>query len=346
MIKQISIKDRTIGKGHQLYIIAEMACSHDGNAEKAKRLVDSAVQGGADAVQLQFFNRDALMTPQHDIYDLLGTIELNKQAWREVYDYARQFPLDVFACTFDLPSFELAVELGVDGIKLNSSDLSNHELLERVAKSGLPYTIGTGASTVEEISKAVELTMESGNHNMVIMHGIQNFPTPSESAHINKLLLLDKLFPFPVGYADHTDAEDSFSRVIDLLAIGAGACLVEKHITLDRAEKGTDYQAALEPQEFADYVALMHKAHVSMGALHWQPLGEQDIKYRKFQKKNIVAERDMPKGTTVTLESVTFKRTGIITNLHPGNIDDIVGRKICTDITKDTPLDWNNFDVR
>lgn len=343
MGKTIDIKGRTIGKGLPPYIIAEMACAHDGDLAKAKALVDAAVNGGADAVQLQFFDREALMTPQHKVYDLLGKIQLSPEAWREIYDYARQFPIDVLVCTFDLPSFELAEEFGADGIKLNSSDLSNQELMERVAGSTMPFTIGTGASTVEEIAKAVELTLASGNRNMVIMHGIQNFPTPSDDAHISKITLLNELFPFPIGYADHTDAEDPFSRTIDLLALGAGATVVEKHITLDRSEKGTDYQAALEPAEFADYVNLIRQGYLAMGKTHWPPLGEKDLNYREFQKKNIVAVRDMPEGTVLTREDIAFKRTGQITSLNPGDVKSILGTTLTRTVSVHQPLEWGDF---
>lgn len=343
MSKTIEINGRTIGREFQPYIIAEMACAHDGDADKAKALVDAAVKGGADAVQLQFFDREALMTPQHNVFELLGKIQFSPETWREIYDYARQFPIDVLVCTFDLPSFELADKLGADGIKLNSSDLSNQELMERVAKSTIPFTIGTGASTVEEIAKAVELTQASGNRNMVIMHGIQNFPTPSDEAHINKVALLNELFPFPVGYADHTDADDPFSRTIDLLALGAGATVMEKHITLDRSEKGTDYQAALEPDEFATYVKLIRQASLAMGKNHWPPLGESDLKYREFQKKNVVTLRDMPAGTVLSREDLAFKRTGQITSLNPGDIQSILGTTLTRAVPVHHPLDWGDF---
>jgi len=282
----VTIKGRKIGRSGKLYIIAEMACAHDGDVDKAKRLVDSAVDAQADAVQLQFFSPDDLVTPDHDVYSLLHQICFTAQEWKEIYEYARKNGIHVFACTYDVPSAKMAIDLGVDGIKLNSSDLSNPELLQIVAPSGIPYTLGTGASTFEEIAQAVQTSLAcGGNQIIIIMHGVQNFPTDIENAHIAKIKLLQAAFPFPVGYQDHTDASHPFCKVVDLLAIGAGACVIEKHITLDRSEKGTDYQAALEPEEFKEFVTLMRTAGDALGPGMLQPLKENDLTYREFQKK-------------------------------------------------------------
>ena len=221
MPETIRIGEKLIGRDEPVYVIAEMACAHDGDIGKAKRLIDAAVSSKADAIQLQFFSRKDLMTPYHEAYDLLGKLEFSHQEWKEIYGYARRWDIHIFACTYDVPSAQLATQLGVDGIKLNSSDLSNPELLEIVARSKIPYTLGTGASTVEEIAQAIETSLQHGGDQIIIMHGVQNFPTEIESAQIHKVKILQSVFPFPVGYQDHTNASEPFSRVIDLLALGA-----------------------------------------------------------------------------------------------------------------------------
>ena len=304
----INSNESRVGPNEKLYIIAEMACAHDGDVEKAKRLVDCAVQADADAVQLQFFSPDDLVTPDHDVYTLLHQIAFTVKEWAEIYGYARGHEIDVFACTYDVPSANLALKLGVAGIKLNSSDLSNPDLLKIVAKSSIPFNLGTGASTFEEIALAVETSLAYGGDQIILMHGVQNFPTEIDNAHIAKIKLLQAAFPFPVGYQDHTDASHPFSKVVDLLAIGAGACVIEKHITLDRSEKGTDYQAALEPGEFKEFVKLMRTAERAIGARLLQPLKENDLKYREFQKKSIVARCDLDVGHVITEDDVLYLR--------------------------------------
>lgn len=304
-----------------------MACAHDGDIAKAKKLVDAAAEANADAVQLQFFSPDDLVTPDHEVYDLLHQINFSREEWREIYEYARKFDIHVFACTYDIPSAELALDLKVDGIKLNSSDLSNPDLLRIVAESGIPFTLGTGASTIEEIAQAVDTALVHGGNRIIIMHGVQNFPTAIEHANVNKIKMLRALFPFPVGYQDHTAASDPFSRAVDLLAIGAGACVIEKHITLDRSEKGTDYQAALEPKEFKEFVQLIRTAETAMGPTTIQPLSESDITYRNFQKKSIVASRDIGIGEKISRENIAFLRSPK-TGIPPVSFKEIEGKSV------------------
>jgi sialic acid synthase SpsE len=324
MRETIRIGEKLIGSSETVYVIAEMACAHDGDVDKAKGLINAAVSAKADAIQLQFFSRKDLMTPSHEAYNLLGTLEFSRQEWKEIYQYARRKDIQIFACAYDVPSAELAIQLGVDGIKLNSSDLSNPDLLEIVARSGLPYTMGTGASTVEEIAQAVETCLRNGGDQIILMHGVQNFPTAIEHAQINRIRMLKALFPFPVGYQDHTDASHPFSRVVDLLAVGAGACVIEKHITLDRSETGTDYQAALEPMELKEFVQTIKRAERAMGSNRILPLSQNEKNYRKFQKKSIVSGCEIKKGQLVTRGMLQFMRSE--PGLSPHQVGKIVGR--------------------
>lgn len=320
----VKINDKVIGHDSSVYVIAEMACAHDGDMEKAKWLIDVAVSAKADAVQLQFFSVKDLMTPNHEMYELLTKIEFSAEEWKEIYHYARQFDIHIFACTYDVPSGELAIRLGVDGIKVNSSDLSNPDLLELIAGSRIPFTLGTGASTIEEIAQAVDTLVRHGGDQIIMMHGVQNFPTNIQDANLNKIKMLKRLFPFPVGYQDHTDASHPFSRVIDLLAIGAGARVIEKHITLDRSEKGTDYEAAVEPQELKEFVQMIRNAEYAMGSNRIVPLSENEKEYRRFQKKSIVAHCDIRKGQIVERDMIAFMRSK--PGLSPVQADRVIGK--------------------
>lgn len=333
--KTIKIGSKVIGEGDFVYIIAEMACAHDGDINKAKKIIDGAVAAGADAVQLQFFKVSELMAPSHDAFDIVTSIEFNDAQWTELVVYCRSKEIDVFACTYDVPSAELAVKLKADGIKLNSSDLSNPELLEYVAESSIPFTIGTGASTVDEIRKAVETSLENGGGKFVIMHGVQNFPTDIEKANINKIKLFKEEFGAIVGYQDHTSGGDPLSKVIDLLAIGAGASIVEKHITFDRSEEGIDYQASLNPDDFKDYVKTIRDFSKAMGEPVDAPLTEEDKKYRKFQKKSVCASVDINEGEIIEREHLSFLRCGSDDEgISPMKVDTVVGKKASADIKK------------
>ena len=320
------------------FIIAEMACAHHGEIERAYTLIDAAVAAGVNAVQIQIFSRSNQVGPEHYLFPLLGELEFSSAAWESIVNHARNYNVELFAFVYDTPSLELALMLGVDGLKLSSSDLSNPALLERAALSGLPVYLGTGASTVEEISAAVRLLKKEGGDQVVLMHGVQNFPTSVEDAHIYRIKLLQDAFRLPVGYQDHTDASQAFSKIIDLIALGAGATVFEKHITLDRNEKGTDYQAALEPDELMGYVDTLREAARALGVRGWKPFSESDYKYRKFQKKKIVAATHIPKGTILEPTLVKFLRYDGEEGLSPWELDRLMGKMTANEIQAFQPV--------
>jgi sialic acid synthase SpsE len=325
----IQIKNKIIANKLQPYIIAEMACAHDGDFDKAIKLVDSAVDAGADAIQLQFFISEETVTPHHEVYNVLKKIEFSEQQWTDIFNYARSKNIHVFVCTYDVPSVALATKLGADGIKLNSADLSNPEVVIAVAKTGIPFTLGTGASTIDEIASGIRIAKVNGAKDIILMHGVQNFPTKTEDLNICRVELLRDVFNLPVGYHDHTEGEDPFAKVVDLIAVGLGACVVEKHITISRAEKGIDYQAALEPHEFKDFVERIKRAFIAVGSKEIKPFTESELRYRKFQKKSIVASRDLKSGEVITREMISFIRN-VEPGIAPRYFDDAVKGKVLT----------------
>ena len=311
--KKIRIGSKTIGNGYEPYIIAEMACAHNGNFEQVKALIDASKVAGADATQLQFFDINEVVTPVNELKEILDGIVFSPKEWTELFHYGKSKGIDVWVCTYDLPSVELAIKLKADGIKLNSADLSNPEVVEAVAASGIPFTLGTGASTLEEIQSGLSSAYLAGARDAILMHGVQNFPTKIEDLNISRIDLLKNTFDMPVGYHDHVDGEDSFGKVVDLIAIGLGANVLEKHIALDRSEKGLDYQAALEPNELKKYVERVKLAFKAYGSKIPKPFTASDLKYRKFQKKSIVAKKKLKAGDILKREDVFFSR-----NSEPG----------------------------
>ena len=310
------------------YVIAEMACAHNGNIDEAKQLIKASVDAGADAVQLQFLVAEETVTPFHEAFDVIKSIEFSVEQWKEIVSYARKFEIDVFTCTYDVPSVALAVETKCDGIKLNSADLSNPDVLAAVAKSGIPLTLGTGASTLDEINEGLEFLKSNGAKDIVLMHGVQNFPTAVQDLHINRLEFLMDQFPeYTIGYADHTDGENSFAKVVDLLAVAKGVGVIEKHITLCRADKGIDYQAALEPEELKAFVSRIDAAYQALGSKLERPFSASDLKYRKFQKKGVVAARELKEGETITRNDVLFIRN-VEPGLPPKEFGKIEGQKL------------------
>lgn len=304
----IQLNGKIIGKGHRPYLVAEMACAHDGDYEKAIRIADAAIEARADAVQLQFFRTEQIVVPHHKLFKTLKGIEFSPDQWKALAEHCRERGVEVLACTYDVPSVQLAKDIDADGLKINSADLSNPDVLQAAASSGLPITLGTGASTLTEISEGLEVLERYGARNIVLMHGVQNFPTRIADLNIARVSLLSNTYDIPVGYHDHTDGADPFSRIVDLIAVGAGAQVIEKHITFDRKQEGLDYQAALEPDEFGLFAELLRTGWKALGTKWPKPFSESDLAYRKFQKKTIVAARTLPEGTTIGREDVVFLR--------------------------------------
>jgi sialic acid synthase SpsE len=333
MNKIISIGNFKIGDGNRPFIIAEMACAHDGVKNKAIKLIDASVEAKADAVQLQFFVADETVTPFHPAYEVVKRIEFSESDWTDIFRYAKSKNILVFVCTYDVPSVKLAKKLNADGIKLNSADLSNPEVVIEVAKTKIPFTLGTGASTIDEITKGLNLAIENGAKDIILMHGVQNFPTQTQDLNISKVSFLKEHFPIPVGYHDHTDGDDEFTHAVDLIAIGLGANVIEKHITMDRKEKGIDYQAALEPEEFKKFVERIHRAFIAFGSSEVKPFTESELKYRKFQKKSVVAAIDLKAGEIISREKVNFIRNEN-PGLPPSDFSLINGKKLIRDVQK------------
>lgn len=305
---EIEIAGRLVSDESPVYIIAEMACAHQGNFEAAVKLLNGAKDAGADCVQIQIFDPAANMAPSADTYPLLEKLYFSPNEWRDLMVRARQIDIAVSIFAYDEPSLALAVDLEPDMLKLNSSELSNPAMLIGAAKSGLPFTLGTGASTLEEIRRAISIITEFKNDQVIMMHGMQNFPTRIEDANIRKVRHLKNEFGGQIIFADHTDADLPISKVIDLIAIGEGARLLEKHIILDRIPSNVDSQSALEPREFKAYVQLMRTGWSALGRYSFGTLSDSELSYRRFQKKSAVAACDLTEGSTLTNENVKFLR--------------------------------------
>lgn len=332
--RSFTIRDRTIAEDAPPYLIAEIACGHQGRPDDARALVDAAVAAGADAVQFELFDPADNMAPTAKLYPLLCDLNFTAATWDELFTYARRFDIAVFAFVYDLASMALVPRLKPDAIKLNSSDLSTPEMVAAAARSGLPVTLGTGSSTFDEVAKAVALALDNGGDRLVLMHGVQAFPTSPDLAHIRRVGLLRQAFGCLVGYADHTDAATDLAQVLDLAALGQGAAVLEKHVVVNRAAKGVDWQAALEPAEFARWVEAMRAGARALGAPAIAPLSDNDHRYRQFQKKSLTAAADLPKGTRVTRDAIVYLRHGEGLGLPPSDIDRVLGKTTTRDIAR------------
>lgn len=325
------------------YIIAEIASSHEGRPELAARLFNLAAGTGADAVKFQIFQRDSLLSSFHPKFASFGEIEMSAEAWEELLREAGRSQVDVIVEVFDEASLEIAERSGVvKAYKLPTSDIGNHPFLARVAASGKPVLPAVGGALMDEITAAVGVLRSAGAARIVLMHGFQSYPTRIEDTNLERLRVLARTFGLEIGYADHVDAEDrELARALPLMAMAAGCTVIEKHITDARSRKGRDRFSALNPDEFADFVALMRRVAPAMGSAA-DILTPAEETYRREMKRQAVAARPLAAGTRLSMADVAFKRT-FRSGLSHADTALLIGRVLTTAKQADEPIDAEDF---
>jgi sialic acid synthase SpsE len=309
------------------YIIAEMACSHEGNPDLARKIIDGAGQAGADAIQFQVWVLKDMMVPHHPDYERVSKIEFSQNQWAELADYVRQkYPeMQIIACVYERKSVDFCDRIGVDAFKLHTADLSNPFLVKHVAQTGKRIDLSIGASTIDEIQTAVEWIQNTSTSEIWLMYGYQNFPTPTNAIHLNYMMNLKKLFGLRMGYQDHSDGDSEAAFWLPATAQGMGIDILEKHITHDRSYKGIDHEAALNPDEFMRFVQMTRILEDAKGLSAPHPFSAEELKYRKYSKKSLVASRDLAKGVTVTESDLTFMRADTL-GLPPDQANRLLGK--------------------
>ena len=340
----VAVAGRSVGPTSPLLVIAEAGVNHNGDRATALALIDAAAEAGADAVKFQLFRADQLTTddapsaayqkgaggPQRQ-RDLLARLELSRADFERLRQRCAERGLLFVLTPFSVPMVELAVELGAAALKIASTDLVHDALLDAAAAAGLPVIASTGAATAEEITQQVHSLQARGlAGRLVLLHCVSCYPTPGDAAQLGAIRALADAFALPVGYSDHTANVETGGW-----AVAAGACVLEKHFTLDRAAAGPDHAFSLEPDQLAAYIAAARSAQAALG----QPafgMQEREADVRTAARQSIVAAQAIAAGTTLTAELLTCKRPG--TGLPPTALPRLLGRVTAVDIAADTLL--------
>lgn len=316
-----------------IYVIAEMACSHEGDPALARKIIGAAAEAEADAVQFQIWLAQDVMVPHHPDYQKLTCIQLSREAWTELAQHARarRPQMEIIACVYERSSVDFGEQIKVDAYKLHTADLSNPYLVKYVAATGKRIDLSVGASTINEIQTAIDWIRETSNSGIWLMYGYQNFPTRTDDVHLDYMMKLRELFELPAGYQDHSDAETGAAFWLPAAALGMGVDILEKHITHDRGYKGIDHEAALNPDEFARFVAMVREIEAARGVATPKAFSADEQKYRKYSKKSIVAGRALPKGTVIDLSDLVFMRAPEL-GLPPDRSVALIGRATSRDV--------------
>lgn len=342
----VFIGDRPVGDGQRVLVIAEAGVNHDGSLDRARRLVDVAVEAGADVVKFQVFRADELVTAAAGTAtyqkasgatsqrEMLRKLELSDEDFARLTTHCRQRAIEFLATPFSPPDVDRLGRLGVRAIKIASTDLNNTPLRRRAADTGLPLLVSTGASTADEIAAAVVGLCAWGlADRLILLHCISGYPAPLEAANLGAIAGLKAAFGVPVGFSDHTR-----STAIAGWAVAAGACVLEKHFTLDRDGPGPDHAMSLNPGELAAYIQAAREAEIALGSgqLGMTPV-EADV--RAVARKSVVAAKRIAAGAALTSEMLTVKRPA--GGIAPDQLEALLGRRAAADIAPDTMLTWD-----
>ena len=331
-----ALGSRTIGEGQPCFVLAEVASAHGGEADRALRMLESAFKMGADGIKFQLFRSNLLVVRRHPGRKDFDQIELSEKEWRKVLREAKASGLTVLVEPFDLPSLRLAQDESADGYKVHSTDMENPDFIRTVGAAGKPVMFATGGVPEDAVREALEL---AGAVPVGLLHGFQTFPTPIEEIRFRELASWKERYRVPIGFLDHTDGGSAFALVAPALAVSYGADLVEKHFTLDRSEKGFDYQSSLNPEDFYRMVELLRQAERAQGD---GPAAASDgaKRYHRLMARSIVAGQLIPRGEVLTGEMLAFKRTDV--RFEPGypprEAHRVIGRRATRPIQADETI--------
>lgn len=334
--KTVHIGSRKVGAGEPTFVIAEAGVNHNGSLELARQLVDAAGGAGADAVKFQTFRAERLVSrtaPKAEYQrertdamesqlDMLLRLELPPEAHRELHSYCQQRGIIFLSTPFDTASADLLDELKVPAFKIGSGEITNWPLLEYVARKGKPVILSTGMSYLSEVDEAVRVIQRAGCGELILLHCVSTYPADPADANLRVIATMAAAFGVPVGYSDHT-----LGIEVALAAAALGACVIEKHFTVDRNLPGPDQRASLEPDELTVLVRGIRTVEAALGDGRKEPVaGEANT--MAVARRSLVAARDLLSGTVLTEELIAVRRPG--SGLPPAMRSCLVGRTVRT----------------
>ncbi len=348
MNSSVRIGSRQIGLGHRPYVVAEMSGNHNGNLDRALAIVDMVAGSGADALKIQTYTPDTMtldiddprfrVSGGHDLWGGETLYALYQRAhtpyeWHEpIFARARQHGLTVFSAPFDPTAVDLLESLDAPAYKIASSELVDLPLIRLVAATGKPVIISTGMATISEIDAAVSAAREAGAEQIVVLACTAAYPAPAADSNLRRIPLLADLLGVPVGLSDHTEGIGA-----PLAAIGLGASLIEKHVTLTHDDGGVDAAFSLDATELAALVRESERAWSALGTTRIGPTAAEAEGLRA--RRSLCVVTDVTAGEVVTRDNVRAIRPA--GGLPPDAIGTVLGRTFRTDAPIGTALAWD-----
>lgn len=314
-------------------IIAEAAQGYEGNPVLARLLARGAATAGASAVKFQLVYADEIATPEYQSYDWYRKLEMTEDAWRTVAQEAKQGGARFYLDVFGERSLDLAMDLGVDGVKIHATDFFNTKLIRSALDNATRVFISLGGITVEELEGFIEFHEIAPSQPVCLLYGFQAAPTPLDLNNLRRINAWKRRFPgHQFGFMDHADGGSEDAMTLALMALSFDVDCIEKHITLDRTLRLVDHISALSLEQFQEFVRKIRHMEVALGS---DDLGltAAELEYRRRAMKVVVATRRLTQGETLSFEDVSLKRAAQQSPAAPiYQVEQVVGRTLSVDV--------------
>lgn len=333
------ISGRTIGANHPPYIIAELSANHNGSLDRALATITAAKECGADAVKIQTYTPETMtidcdlpdfvvkggLWKGYKLYDLYKWAQTPYEWHRPLFEHAKREGITLFSTPFDESAVDLLESLNTPAYKIASFELTDLPLIQYVAKTRKPMILSTGMATEEEIQEAIEVARDAGCKEIILLHCVSSYPAPIDQANLRRIPLIKKKFNVMVGLSDHT-----IGSTAALAAVALGACVIEKHFTISREEKGPDSEFSINPSELKKLVKKCKET--------WKSLGNQEIapveseKISNTFRRSLYIVKDIKAGEVLTEKNLRRIRPGL--GLKPKYLNHFLGKKVNKDLRK------------
>ena len=331
------------------YVIAEAGVNHNGSIDLAHRMIDEAAGSRADAIKFQTFRHEDVVsaaTPlaayqaantgsDGDQAAMLSALELTHDDFAALARHCARAGIDFLSTAFDTASARFLAGLGMKYIKSPSGEITNPELLRSYGSFGRPVILSTGMATLGEVEQGIAWVREGGATDIVVLHCVSDYPAAPSDANLAAMDSLRAAFGLPVGWSDHT-----LGDAVTLAAVARGACVIEKHFTLDTAMPGPDHKASLDVPGLAAMIARIRIVEAAIGDGRKGPT-RAELGVRAVARRSVVARRDIAPGAVITAGDLVFLRPG--TGIAPAHAELIAGRRATRAIAGGALLDWGDF---
>ena len=338
-----------LNSNKKVFIIAEAGVNHDGNIDKAIKLIEAAKESGCDAVKFQTFDADKLVIKntkkvlyqtlndgeEGDQYSMLKRLMLTNDEFLKLHKVCNENKIEFLSTPYDPLSVKFLDNLNVRLFKVASADIIDPLLNHAIADTKKKVIISTGMSNHDEIKECLSIYDSYLKDDICLLHCVSNYPCSYESLNLNVIPYLKKSFNTSVGFSDHTTTSISSS-----LAVAMGSEVIEKHFTLDKQAKGPDHKSSLEPAEMRKFVNKIRETELILGVSK-KLCQKEEYEMRSIARKKIILNKNMLKGNYINIDDLDLKRTS--NGLEASEIDKIINKQLNKNMLKNTPLTFKDF---